>query len=91
MTTEEPMPIAQAPRFEVVLRPLGRLQPEGEEIPEGTLFDAYLIVYHMDGIANNLKLAGGPFTHEEGGDLITNAWLMVAKKFAPPEALGASH
>jgi hypothetical protein len=63
--TEEPMPIAHAPRLEVVLRPLGLLRPAGEEIPEGALFDAYLIVYHMDGTAKNLKLAG-PFTFKEG-------------------------
>jgi hypothetical protein len=64
--SEPMMPIAHAPRLEVVLSPEGKPGPEWSEIPADALYDAYVMVYTLDGDNIKLLLDNGPFDHQRG-------------------------
>jgi hypothetical protein len=93
--SEPMMPIAHAPRLEVVLSPEGKPGPEWSEIPADALYDAYVIVYTPEGDNTKLLLDNGPFDHERGRNLILAIATTVAEKYAPSRvragALPSSH
>jgi hypothetical protein len=84
---EKPMAIAHAPRLEVVLSPEGPARAEGEEIDDGTLFNAYLIMHQLDGTVANFRLDAGPFTYDEGVNFIAAVCTTVGEmRGATPSA-----